>query len=178
MSAFATLLDRAIAAADIACLRIAGSDGARVTTIAKELLAPAQKAGVAVLLDDTDLAEKLGADGVHLDNPTLYAQARKRLGPGGVIGVACPLERHVAMEVSEAGADYVQFPFTRENAEDALNLIAWWTEVMTVPSVVTCPPDQALADQIVAVGADFLAPDVTLWQQPDPIAAITALLSH
>ena len=177
MSAFADLMARTIAATDIACLRIAGRDGARVMIIARELIAPAQKAGVAVLLDDPELVEKLGADGVHLDDPALYAQARRRLGADGVIGVACPLERHVAMEISEAGADYIQFPFPGDSAEDALDLIAWWTEVMTVPSVIPCPPEPAMAAKIIAVGADFLAPDVSLWDQPEPVSLIGKLLA-
>jgi thiamine-phosphate pyrophosphorylase len=176
VSAFADLLARAIAAADLACLRIAGSDAARITTIARELMAPAQKAGVAVLLDDAELVEKLGADGVHLDDPALYGQVRRRLGADGVIGVACPLERHVAMEVSEVGADYIQFPFPGQSPEDALELIAWWAEVMTVPTVISSPPDPAIAAQIVAAGADFLAPDVSLWEQPDPTARLASLL--
>jgi thiamine-phosphate pyrophosphorylase len=176
VSAFAALLDRAIAAADIACLRIAGSDGARVTIIARELLGPAQTAGIAVLLDDADMVEKLGADGVHLDDPALYVQARRRLGAGGVVGVACPPERHVAMEVSEAGADYVEFPWTTDNTEEALDLIAWWAEVMTVPSVVTCLPDPGAAKQIIAAGADFLAPAPTLWAEPSPAATLAGLL--
>lgn len=147
-----------------------------MTILAKELLLPAQKAGIAVLLDEADLVEKLGADGVHLDDPALYAQARRRLGAGGVVGVACPLERHVAMEVSEVGADYVQFPLTPDNAEDALDLIAWWAEVMTVPSVVTCLPDPAVAKRIVAAGADFLAPAPILWAEPNPAASLAGLL--
>lgn len=172
MTAFAKLLTASIAAADVACLHIAGTDAARITTIAKTLLAPAQDKGVAVLLDDADLAVKLRADGVHLADPDLYAKARRLIGNDGIVGVACPLERHTAMEVSEAGADYVQFAA----AAETLELVAWWTEMMTVPSVVAGALSPDTAAPYVAAGADFLAPDAGIWSQPDPVAVIGALL--
>ena len=174
MSAFAEQLTRAIDSADIACLRIAGSDLARIATIAKSLLAPAQERGVAVLLDDADLAVKLQADGVHLADPSAYAKARRTIGTNGIVGVACPLERHTAMEVGEAGADYVAF--SPNTAPDGIDLVAWWTEMMTVPSVVCGTFDVATATAFVAAGADFLAPAPAIWATPDPLAAIAALI--
>ena len=108
-SVFADLLGKTFAVADVACLRIAGNDAERIATISKSLLPLAQDKGVAVLLDDADLALKLRADGVHLLDPALYAKARRAIGNDGIVGVACPLERHTAMEVGEAGADYVEF---------------------------------------------------------------------
>jgi thiamine-phosphate pyrophosphorylase len=176
VTGFADLLLSVIAAADVACLRIAGDDAARVTTIAKTLLPLAQERDVAVLLDDADLTAKLRADGVHLTDPTLYAKARRGLGAEGIVGVACPLERHTAMEVSEAGADYVQFSVTTENQAEALDLIAWWTEMMTVPSVVAGMFTPEMAKAFIAAGADFLAPDPIIWSAPDPVKAISALL--
>ncbi|WP_374312546.1 thiamine phosphate synthase [Dongia sp.] len=177
MTGFADLLLSTIAATDVACLRIAGDDTARVTTIAKTLLPLAQERDIAVLLDDTDLTVKLQADGVHLSDPTLYAKARRSVGAEGIVGVACPLERHTAMEVSEAGADYVQFSVTTETEAEALDLIAWWTEMMTVPSVVAAVFTPETAKAFVAAGVDFLAPSPTIWSAPDPVKAIAALLS-
>ena len=80
------------------------------------------------------------------------------------------------MDAGEAGADYIQFTLTADNAEDTLDLVAWWSEVMTVASVVLCPPIPELTAAIVATGADFLAPDATLWSQSDPVAALKTLL--
>lgn len=176
MSAFVDLLREAAKAVDVACLRVAGDDAARIQVIARELMKPAQDAGIAVLVDNADLAGRLGADGVHLADPKDYTSARKALGDRLSVGVACPLERHVAMEAGEAGADYVQFAFDPAHAEDALDLFAWWAEVMTVPSVIACPPDPAIAAVIAAAGADFLAPDASLWSQPDPVALLKKLI--
>ncbi|WP_374382108.1 thiamine phosphate synthase [Dongia sp.] len=174
MSAFAERLAMATEAADIACLRIAGNDWERITTIAKSLLPAAQERGVAVLLDDADLAVKLQADGVHLGDASTYAKARRAIGTSGIVGVACPLERHTAMEVGEAGADYVAF--APGNAPDGIDLVAWWTEMMTVPSVITGDFDAGSAAAFIAAGADFLAPSPAIWSVSDPVAAIAALI--
>ena len=70
-----------------------------------------QGADTAFLLNDRpDLAAELGCDGVHVgqeDAP--YAEARRILGPTGIVGVTCHDSRHLAMEAAEAGADYVAF---------------------------------------------------------------------
>lgn len=176
MNAFADVLTAAIAAADIACLHIAGGHTDRVMTIAKVLLPLAQDKGVAVLLDNADLAVKLRADGVHLADSTTYREARRILGTDGIVGVACPLERHTAMEVGEAGADYVQFTAASDQRAETLELITWWTEMMTIPSVVAGVFAQGDAAQFVTAGADFLAPDAAIWSAADPVAAIAALL--
>lgn len=176
MEAFANLLSKAIAAADIACLHIAGDDQARITTIAKTLLPLAQDKGVAVLLDRADLAANLRADGVHLTDIGQYREARRLIGGDGIVGMACPLERHTAMEVGEAGADYVAFATSADAHDQATDLIAWWTEMMTVPSVVAGTFTPETAAQFIAAGADFLAPDPTIWSSTDPVAAIAGLL--
>jgi thiamine-phosphate pyrophosphorylase len=169
---------KAIASADIACLRIAGADSARVTTVAKSLLPLAQDRGVAVLLDDADLAAKMGADGVHLVDASRYRDARRMVGNDGIVGVSCPLERHDAMNVGDDGADYVLFSFTRDNTDAGLELIAWWSEMMTVPCVAAGDITPAVAAQIVAAGADFLAPSASIWSEEDPLATIAGLLSN
>ncbi|MBK8158075.1 MAG: thiamine phosphate synthase [Rhodospirillaceae bacterium] len=176
VTAFAEQLNSVIAAADVACLRIAGHDPARVMTVAKAVLTVAQESGVAVLLDDPELALKLRADGVHLQNAGEYTKVRRNVGSDSIVGVACPLERHTAMEVGEAGADYVMFSVAADRHDDAVDLISWWTEIMTVPSVVAGPLTPVTAAQFIAAGADFLAPDAAIWSAADPVAAIAALL--
>jgi thiamine-phosphate pyrophosphorylase len=84
--------------------------------------------------------------------------------------------RSTAMEVGEAGADYVQFTLIADQLAETLDLVTWWTEMMTVPSVVAgvFTPDNAA--QFVAAGADFLAPDAAIWSAADPVAAVAAFL--
>ena len=178
MAAFADLLHATINAADIACLRIAGRDPERITIIAKVLAPLAQDQGVAVLLETADLAAKLRADGVHLADTSQYREARRVIGADGIVGVTCPLERHTAMEVGEAGADYVEFAVADAIEADAFDLVAWWTEMMTVPCVVTGALTPEIAAQFIAAGADFLAPYPDIWLASDPTKAIAALLAR
>ena len=49
--------------------------------------------------------------------------------------------------------------------------------MMTVPSVVAGALTPETAKAFIAAGADFLAPDATIWSMPAPLDAIAALLS-
>lgn len=172
---FVDLLKQAISATDVACLRVTGYDTPNLLHIAKTLLPIAQDQGVAVLLDSSDLAITLLADGAHLTDATKYHQTRRIIGVDNIIGVSCPLERHTAMEMGDAGADYIEFQPSLEPKD--IELIVWWNEIMTVPSVIAGTFDTASAKTFISAGADFLAPAPTIWATPNPIAAIAALLS-
>jgi len=76
-----------------------------------ELLSLCRAARVPLIVnDDLDLAQSLGADGVHLgrdDAP--IADARARLGPGRILGASCYNRLELALAARGAGADYVAF---------------------------------------------------------------------
>src|SRR5262249_24477156 len=118
---FLPRFESVLKAADIACLLIAAPVEARdddVRMVAEPLIRAAQSHDVAALLSArATLAKALGADGVHLDLRSAstgdamrtYREARKVLAEDAIVGAFCPPERHLAMEVGEAGADYVGF---------------------------------------------------------------------
>jgi thiamine-phosphate pyrophosphorylase len=152
-----------------------------VRTVAEPLIRAAQSGNVAALLAGrATLAKTLGADGVHLDlravaaNEAMrfYREARKLLAEDAVVGTACPPERHLAMELAEAGADYIGFDFA---APEAAATIAWWGEIMTVPCVAFGTVDPAAARDLAQSGADFIAPEPELWSRVDPASDLTAL---
>jgi thiamine-phosphate pyrophosphorylase len=63
-----------------------------------------------IVNDHPDLAAEAGADGVHLgqeDAPV--TEARRKLGPGKIIGVSCHDQLELAVEAERQGADYVAF---------------------------------------------------------------------
>jgi len=180
---FRDALTQALDAGDVACVQLrlkdAGDD--EIRRACDILLPVAQRRGVAFLLNDRpDLAAKAGCDGVHVgqqDAP--YEEARRLLGADRIVGVTCHDSRHLAIEAAEAGADYVAFgAFFPTNTKPSHyrpspDLLAWWGEIMTVPTVaiggitpVNCAP-------LVAAGADFLAVVSAVWDHPDgPGAAV------
>jgi thiamine-phosphate pyrophosphorylase len=150
-----------------------------VKAIAEPLVRAAQSRDVAALLSGrAALAKALGADGVHLDLRNagdamrLYRDARKLLAEDAIVGAACPPERHLAMEVAEAGADYVGFDLA---APEAAATIAWWGEMMTVPCIAFGAIDAATARALAKNGADFIAPEPALWSRVDPANELAAL---
>jgi thiamine-phosphate pyrophosphorylase len=181
---FLPRLEAALEAADVACLLIAAPADARdadIGAIAEPLIRAAQARDVAALLPGrAALAKTLGADGVHLDLRAgdtadamrLYREARKTLGEDAIVGTACPPERHLSMEVAEAGADYVGFDLA---ASDTTATLAWWGEVMTVPCVAFGLIDPGTATALARDGTDFIAPDPELWGRLDPTRDLAAL---
>lgn len=141
-----------------------------------------QSHGVAFILNDRpDLAAELGCDGVHVgQEDASYAEARAAL-PTGIVGVTCHDSRHLAMEAAEAGADYVAFGAffptqTKEPKTTAeIELLAWWNEMMVVPSVAIGGITVANAPALVDAGADFLAVSAGVWEHSDgPESAVRA----
>lgn len=130
----------------------------------------------ALLLDDVTLARTLRADGVHLsaasDVLQRYREARELLGGRAIVGADAGGSRHVAMELGEAGADYVAFSETRSAQPppsdddigpdlvgpfDRIDLVDWWSTVFEVPCVAFDVEDAQAAAELMAAGADFVA---------------------
>ena len=108
-------------------------------------------------------------------DPTVYAQARKRLGESASIGVGCGLSRHDAMRLAELGADYVAFgpeSGTIDAIDELAELIAWWSEIFVVPCVAWNVDSAGDAAKLTALGADFVAPSTRIWREEDALARI------
>jgi thiamine-phosphate pyrophosphorylase len=155
----AELLD----SADVACVLLRASQ-ARIDAV-RPLV---QGRGIALLVaNDAALAAASGADGVHLDDPAAYREARRLLGESAIVGVGCGRSRDAAMEVGEAGADYVAFEADTAIIED-------WSTMTVVPCVAMGGVNVGNAAALAGAGADFLAVD-DAWSHPDgPAAALRA----
>jgi thiamine-phosphate pyrophosphorylase len=163
---FATTLAAVLAVGEVACLRLSPGPDIR------PLVDLAQAHACAVVLDGRpDLVGDLSADGVHLGNPADYENARRLLGTAASIGVFCDSSRHLAMEASEAGADYVAF------APD-LDLVTWWAELMVVPVVVELGNDLDRAADYIAASADFICLGEALWHDREGAAAAVRRLAR
>ena len=174
-------LAQALATTDAACVLLCG-DGAPIDEDhAGRLIDLVQASGLACLVEnDAALAERLGADGLHLDaNAETYTAARKKLGESANLGVLCGLERHDAMQMAELGADYVAFGPKAESIIDAIDqyadLIVWWAEIFVVPCVAWNVETAEQAAKFAALGADFVAPSARIWHGDDALRLITEI---
>ncbi|HEY5410961.1 MAG TPA: thiamine phosphate synthase [Caulobacteraceae bacterium] len=185
-AAFARELELALGAGDVAALQIRLKDVPDgVIETVTELVRPlCQGRGVAVIMNDRpDLAARLGCDGVHVgQGDASYAEARRVVGAGGMVGVTCHDSRHLAMEASEAGADYVAFgavfPTATKNASTRveLEIFTIWQEMMQTPCVAIGGITAETVAEVAAAGADFAAVCAGVWSHPEgPAAAVAAL---
>jgi thiamine-phosphate pyrophosphorylase len=182
---FAEVLKRALQGGDVASvqLRLKHASDDDILRAGEILLPVTQKAGAAFILNDRpDLAAKLDADGVHVgQEDASYADARAAMGAKRVVGVTCHDSRHLGIEASEAGADYVAFgaffPTTTKDAKIRAEpeLLRWWADVMVVPCVAIGGITVDNCTPLIEAGADFLAVASGVWDHPaGPDAAVKA----
>lgn len=181
---FAPLLSRVLAAAEIACIRLAlaSRDEDAVMRAADAVRVVAHEHDVALVIENhLHLVERHGLDGVHLtDGARSVRAARKELGPDAIVGAFCGASRHDGMNAGEAGADYVCFGPVGESAlghgaRAERDLFAWWSEMIEVPVVA----EGALTEELVRTLApvtDFFAVGDEIWSAEDPVAALDRLV--
>jgi len=192
LRAFATILDEALAAGDVAAfqIRLKPADDATIRE-AVSVLAPVARAhGVAVILNDRpDLAADLGCDGVHVgQSDASVAAARRLMGPDAMIGATCHDSRDLAMDAAEAGADYVAFgAFFPTDTKEAthrpdLEVLTIWQETIEVPCVAIGGITVDNVASLAAAGADFVAVSGGVWSHPEgataAVRAFDAILSR
>ena len=186
--AFVRDLEAALSGGDVAALQIRLKDLSDYDLIAAtRLIAPvAQAKGVAVLMNDrVNLVKSLKLDGVHIGQDDMpLKDARKALGPDAMIGVTCHNSRHLAMEASENGADYVAFgAFYPTQTKTVLYMaeletLNIWQESMEIPCVAIGGITADNARSVAEAGADFIAVSAAVWNHPQgPAAGVRALLA-
>lgn len=164
-------------------LRLKGVDEDAIARAAEPLQKLCADREVAFIINDSvALAQRLGADGVHLgQGDGDPREARKILGPKVQIGVTCHDSRHLAMEAGEAGADYVAFgafyPTTTKDTHHRPepSILGWWTTLFELPCVAVGGITADNAAPLIAAGADFLAMSGAVWNHPEgPKAGVAA----
>ena len=181
LSVFATELEAALAAGDVAALQIRlkpAGDAAILAAV--DALSPVARAhGVAVILNDRpDLATRSDCDVVHIgQSDGSLAEARRLMGPDAMIGVTCHDSRELAMDAAEAGADYVAFgaffpSTTKETAHRPdPEILTIWQETVEIPCVAIGGITPANAGELARAGADFVAASSAVWTAPEGAAA-------
>jgi thiamine-phosphate pyrophosphorylase len=180
--AFASALGDALAGGDVASLIITAPRGeeAALQGAAEALVPVAEARGVAALIhNDTRIAARTRADGVHIDtgvsdlNAALATfRGRKIVGAGGAAS------RHDALELGEADPDYLFFGRLNGDTGDgifpkALDLAAWWSSVTVIPAVVSGGRMLASVAEAARSGIEFVALSSAVWNDSrGPRAAV------
>jgi len=185
LSSFPDTLRRVLDTVEIACVRLnlASHDEDTVSRAADALREVTHERDIAlVITDHLMLVQRLGLDGVHLSDASRSVRAaRKELGADPIVGSFCATSRHDGLIAGEAGADYISFgPVAATALGDGsvaeTELFQWWSEVVEVPVVA----EGGLTDDIVRTLSpftDFFGIGDEIWDQPDPAAALKALVS-
>lgn len=171
---FPPRLAEALAAGDVAAVLICAAGHPRATEELADRIVPLiQEAGAAALIaDDTRIAGRVGADGVHVGSGLGdLRMAVSSLKPKRIVGAGNLASRHTAMEAGEIGADYVFFGRPHGDTHDAphpkaLDLAEWWSDLMAVPAVIMGGRALATIGAATATGAAFVALNEAVWAHP------------
>lgn len=179
----ARALDRALTQHAIACVRIDLGDAPEEAwrRAVNHLMPVTHKHEVAlVIAEHHRLVAPLGLDGVHLGTSrTPVREVRKALGSDRIIGAFAGTSKHLGMTLAEAGADYVSLGPVGDTGALGDGELAgdevfhWWAEMIETPVVAEggVGPDEAAR---LAPFADFIVPDLPVWEAPDGLAAALA----
>jgi thiamine-phosphate pyrophosphorylase len=155
-------------------LRLKDYEESEILKISKELQKICRDNNCLFLLNDFwKIALDVESDGVHLgEEDSLISEVRKGSPENFVIGASCYNSRHLAIEASEAGADYVAFgaffptttKVTKSKAET--EILTWGSEMLNLPIVAIGGINSRNSSSLVESGADFLAVISYVWNHP------------
>ena len=175
---FAAAFEAALLAGEIASVLVRLARGADAKKIVAPLMEIAQRLDVALLIeDDSRLAARLDADGVHVSCAGV-AEAVESFKGKRIVGAGGVGLRDDAMSAGEAGADYVMFgepgpDGTAPSFEATLARVDWWAPIFQTPCVAYAAALEEVGP-LFAAGADFVALGGAVWDAPDPAAAARA----
>lgn len=177
--AFAAVLADALSGGDVASLIVTteNQSPAALQRIAEVLTPIAQKAGAAVLVrNDTRIAGRVGADGVHIDTGIAELREAARLRPKLIVGAGGAGTRHDAMSLGEEDPDYIFFG--RLDGDTAagvhagsLALAEWWAPLFEIPAILMAGASLDSVPAARDTGAEFVALRRAVWEHPEGAAA-------
>ena len=174
---FPSSLEEVLKTGLVACfqLRLKNLNDQELINISKVLKPICNKFDVPFILNDRlDLANKIGADGVHLgEDDSSILDARKLLGPKAIIGASCYNSKHLAMKAAEQGANYVAFgaffetKTKKAKTKAVMSLIEDWVLISDIPCVAIGGIDSKNCHELVKAGVDFIAVVGAIWNNID-----------
>lgn len=164
-------LTEALAGGDVASLIIPSPADAATSfqKLCEKLVPIAQQAGVAAIIaNDTRVAGRCNADGIHIDLPggdvgmPQLADALAQYSPQKIVGAGSVKTRHMALSLGELNPGYVFFGKlngdTKPQAHPKmLNLAEWWSEMVEIPGICMAGSDVESIIDVAKTGIDFAA---------------------
>jgi thiamine-phosphate pyrophosphorylase len=178
----ARAVGQALSGGDVASVIITAGGNARLLQEMAEAIVPLSQAlGVAAILhNDTRIAGRTGADGVHVDSGVDdLIDVIEALAPKKIVGAGGLRSRHDAMTAGEAGPDYVFFGRLDGDTaatifDKTYDLAAWWSSIMVVPAVVMGGSSVKSVRDAASAGIEFVALRRAVWEHPrGPRAAVS-----
>ncbi len=163
--------------AKIIQLREKGTPEDEIIRLGKVLLEITRRYGIPLIINDSpELAEKIGADGVHLGkDDTEISEARKILGDEAIIGVSCYGEIERGLKAEREGADYLAFgtPFFTPTKPDRKPtpfeiLKEAKRRIKTIPLFAIGGITKENAKSVLETGVDGIAVITAVFSSPDP----------
>ncbi len=179
--ALAKLLSAALSGGDVASVILDGGDldEAAFQASAQKAVSVIQENGAAaIILNDTRIAGRVGADGIHIEGKASeLAEAIEKHTPKFIVGTGNLRDRHGAMEIGELQPDYVFFgKIGADNKSDAhprnLALAEWWAEMVEIPSIAQAGNTIESVVEAAQTGADFVALGRAVFEAEDPAKAV------
>lgn len=176
--AFVTTVEKAIrGGANVVQLREKDTPGDEVLKLGEALLKLTRKYGVPLIINDSiELAQEIGADGVHLgeDDPEV-AHARQVLGSDKIIGVSCYGKIERGLNAEREGADYVAFgtpfftPTKPERTPTSFDVLREAvSRIKSIPIFAIGGITPENADSVLETGVDGIAVITSVFGSDDP----------
>jgi len=152
---------------------------APMLALGQELIQLAKRFGVPLLVqDDVELAQRLGAAGVHLDRQDITPQqVRHVLGERALVGVTCSTNFDRVLWAAAQGADYISFcsvfpsPSVKVCDLVPLDLVRQAKGAVTIPVFAAGGITLDNAKEVLEAGADGLAVSSAILRASDPKGA-------
>ncbi len=177
----ARLLTEALSGGDVASVILDTGDLDEATfqaVAAKAVPIIQEKGPAALILTDTRIAGRVGADGVHIEGKAAeLADAIEKHTPKMIVGTGNLRDRHGAMEIGELQPDYIFFgKVGADNKPDAhprnLALAEWWAQMVEIPSIAQAGNTLESIIPAAETGADFVALGRAVFEADDPAKAV------
>lgn len=140
---------------------------------------------ISIINDDIDLAQSVGADGVHLGrHDAAITQAKAQLGADSIVGVSCYNDISLAQQAETNGASYVAFGtmFASSTKPEAVNagpeIINRAKQIISIPICVIGGITEKNIHQLATQGADMAAVISDLFSAKDIRKAAVNFSQH